>query len=160
MNDTRTYIGAFAECKNQLKQETIMLRRCPNPGCKRHNKQYSLAVNFCDICGSPLEGFTTLTLAVSTPTVDAWRVSEAIDEALTYATMDNDAVTIWMPNLRNENPVSVEVEEGKYLVLEAMTAADHMTNFLDRYGDALKHLQATYGEDSVRVRWGVVCYSR
>lgn len=160
--DYSVYIGPFVRCENPDVTNTESYTACATASCPKHDKQTSN--KFCPECGKAI---STLVRTVSAPKVDAWDVSEQLNESFftpgtNYGRFPFELnIDIWVPNRRLPG-IAERTEEplrGGYDEVDEDEVEAEKTALVGACGQDLAKFREIYGNNEVSVHWGVLHYA-
>lgn len=156
--DYSTYVGPYVRCEVGVKKVAGSFPGCPTPDCREFQKERHAA--FCSACGAPI---IPLPYETEVDAVDAWDITEAIQERLTTAHgdayMDWSQVNmahLWMPNTGGIGRHLEGKEDFSFDDITAEIVAVEIAAFTTFFATELSALIAAYGDGRVVVRWGVI----
>jgi hypothetical protein len=158
--DYRCYIGPYFECETKAvaKKETVS-NVCVNKGCGLYNKIQKNA-NFCRLCGSKLGD---MEVEFFEQEVDQNSLIDAFNGTLHPALGDDWHFKLKEKNLhwyfcnkKNSCHYWYDSKSSEQYEITPEIIEDSTNQFLEICENEYKILQEKYGQDKVRVRWGVV----
>lgn len=163
------YIGPFVECK--IEQIFVLVeyhgcnqKDCPSKGIPRGGL-------FCSACGNPI---AEITKQEPRSNINWWEVSEEINEDLYIMDwpVSRNIRHFWLPNKNfGENP-GKRIDEDCILILEDgfkkfengvfepafPDPVEAIKLFEQQFANALIVIRQRYGEDNVKIRWGILSW--
>lgn len=156
--DYSTYVGPYVRCEVGVREVAGSYPGCPNLDCREFQKERHAA--FCPVCGTPIIPLPYMT---EVDAVDAWDITEAIQERLTTANGDSYAkwskehrAHLWKPNVSD---IGRHLKDRWDFYLSDITAGrveDERVAFEEYFAPELAALRIAYGEAAVSIRWGVI----
>lgn len=161
--DYSIHLGPYVECRTKKKAGTEKRRVCTNEKCKQHDRErYDEKAKFCEECGSKIE---KVDFSVEQPAVDRWKISEKIQEAMTWpmgdemaSWMEKNNLHIWITN-RTDCPHLHFNPKYDPFQMRAVTSEfieDEIAKFKAYHEKELKVLFKTYGEENCTFKWGLL----
>jgi hypothetical protein len=161
--DYTVHVGPYVECQTGTIDVKKNRRSCTNPKCKDHQREnYDLEAKFCAKCSSPIGD---VEYSAKGDRIDLWQVIEEIDEALMPphgSKQWSDDVDLYVPNLGRPNRESRKYrfypkESGFILYdIDHQLILDEMGEFCVQYREAIETIRKHYGDNNVKIKWGVI----
>lgn len=157
-------LGAYFECKTKEVKESQKYRACGGEDCSQRKQDvWDNKKKFCSECGGAIKD---LTRTVRAPAVDPYDVSvEALKESIYHADLDEKftdgevihrylsnrgiAHEMWDPHCTANFVKEFDGEEAQ-TDMDALEAG-HKNDF--------NYLMSVYGDDNVRIKWGLILTS-
>jgi len=146
---------------------TVTRRRCSNPACSWHAKEYDLENDkSCRLCGSRPEEFT---VELDEEDIDQWELEDQFREAMWRPfgplkfELEEEGTHIWIgykPQDHDEEDVErFAVSDDLEETLTEIRPSDigkELERFHEKYAEQLAQLRMIYGPANVIVKWGVL----
>jgi len=163
--DYSIHIGPYLECQVAKVQVQKEKRTCVNVECKNHGKafysQYApIEKIFCELCGNKIE---TISTPIEMDSVHTGELRDKIKEKLIPlgGNFNSKEEHYWVSNQREDSHISYDPktpDEEKIiteLVFNKMSAM--MSQFEEYFEKEIKIIKKEYGEDRVKIKFGVLC---
>lgn len=152
------YLGPFVLCTNIERVVKKLVKVCRT--CKKQPPDF-LDASFCPKCGNSIttesrNEKTTVRLYGDFPGIDE-RMSCFCEEdcSIPKELSPHKQFNIWLPNRRGNDHIMIE----QVFQFPGELPAFQMQSFHDKYGDCLNIIREHYGQENVRVMYGIVPYS-
>lgn len=159
-----THVGPYLVCglkNNKLITIKVPLRgTCSNTLCKNYKKE--IQSNYCSECGSKAtEGYEEK----SVNSIDVASIEEEISLSLFFIRhplwLEKKDINIWVSN-RKLKIDEIKFNMSNYVKTDDITGdiiEKHKKIFAEEYADEIAVIKKHYGEDQVRIEWGVFNYA-
>lgn len=161
--DVTTYLGPYFECKVERTTRVSSYRGCPTPGCRLCAKEVGESTIYCSRCGS---GIVTLSKSACVDAIDWDEVREALHDSFYLAMGDDlgrwmrdEGVHIWIENrdIRESGGKSFDpCSHSIWYVVDAETLTRETIRLHEKCKIELEILRKFYGEDNVKIKWGLL----
>ena len=145
--DHNVYAGPFALCQNEQQEKVGTKLSCTNSGCSNYGK--TLHDKFCPNCGFPVGDFD---ITYTTERVDSYDLADVMCLMCCVGGLYGD---VWVSNDISDDFYDFGHEHFvKCLMGEEVSKA--IDDFKKKHISDLEMLKEAYGEDNVKIKWGVV----
>jgi hypothetical protein len=150
---TYVCVGWYVECANNPKEVTDYRKYCTTDECVHKGVICDKNALFCQYCGRLLSTFRYLTPGTS---VDPYYVIDELSESFAHLDVYNgDKIHYWVKNIDSEG-VNVYLDNNE--ICEFPTNLISRDEFKSRYSKELDIFKRNYGDDNVKIKFGVIRY--
>lgn len=148
------HVGAYLEVYNPEKPSTTEYYACPKRSCS--NFQVKCSTKFCPVCGTAISLVT-----VPTPVRIKFDVYEECLDNL--AEVEGDSLPdekqdyiLFVSNITNGSGISTQGSTLKEVTEK--TIKNDLVEFKDIFKGEIIRIKEVFGEDNVKVKWGIIGY--
>jgi len=159
--DYNVYVGPYALCQNELVDKETTRLSCPNKDCCRYNRRPLDKQKFCTQCGTKISEIPT---TIKQLRVKSWEMFDDLQEHLWLLGDDfkdtPEHSEIWRSNMKGIgkrfDPKYDEYVRPLGVCDPEMDELQEIAAFEEQAAESLKQLREAYGEDNVKITWGII----
>lgn len=152
-----SYCGPYIRCVKKYEIKKIEFNGCTNIKCLKYHAQANS--NFCSKCGNPIgKLFHTVNVQVNRQLHDL--IGEDILQVVT--TFDKYDILLSNKSPKNIDKIRqycINFKESNYQDLTDLNVHIEMDELAKFYAKEIDKLKILYGEDQVKICWGILTWS-
>ena len=145
--DYTKMVGAYAKVYNPLTEKESFIYACVNEKCMDNGKK--CPSNFCPRCGKEI-GKKKVMISERIE-FDCYK---ELDEKM-YRAMKDDDYCYYVSNISTEDDHLEDISENE---ITPEQIASGLAKFNENRSREISKLKKVFGEENVKVKWGVLCW--
>jgi len=153
MTETHMYLGPFIHAPLRLVEKRKTIQGCPR--CRQ--RVFGNLDQFCSRCGEKITDIESDPIRV--PTIDKWKFSQEIKEALSIREIEPSMCVVMIPNIERDPPRDfwgAPEEEVVFTLGKNLSPDEEVAWFKNAFFREIEAAARTY--DDVSVKWGLITY--